>query len=407
MTPRGWVFAAAVFIVPVGSFADPKVFLLIVVSLLLATLLWLGRRDGRVLPDIPWAAAWLALAILVWSGASILWSLDPARSFEKLIDLILVAGAAMLLFGAERRLSPLDSDAFGIALAAGLAIYFILLATQIATDGGLIRWLHGLEAESTDEVMSTLVRGISVAALLIWSALVYLYRAGHTRLGLVFALAALGLLWATTATSAALSASLGAVAFLALVKLPARAARWAACLAAVWALAAPLILGAATHQIDPGRMMQNQADPSIVHRLLIWRFTADKIMERPILGYGLRAARNIPGGRQKVELGGYAHPVERDILSVHPHNGPSQWWLELGLPGALLGALTVFFLFRWPAQFKDSSIRALLVGQLTTAYGIFNLSFGAWQTWWLVALVLVAFTAAVAVQGVERSASSP
>ncbi len=111
----------------------------------------------------------------------------------------------------------------------------------------------------------------------------------------------------------------------------------------------------------------------------------------------------IPRGREKVLLGGKTRAFERDIFSVHPHNGPLEWWLELGLPGAVLGALAVFLLFRWPERFRDPVVRSLLVGQLTTAYGIFNLSFGAWQTWWLVALVLAAFVAAVVVEGVQAT----
>ena len=75
-------------------------------------------------------------------------------------------------------------------------------------------------------------------------------------------------------------------------------------------------------------------------------------------------------------------------------------WMKVLLP---LGALAVFLLFRWPERIRDPVVRSLLVGQLTTAYGIFNLSFGAWQTWWLVALVLAAFVAAVVVEGVQAT----
>ena len=402
MTPRGIALAVAAFALPVGSFAEPKVFLLILALVLIVTLLWLGRKDGRAMPDFPWGAAWLALAILVWSGASTWWSLDPAHTLKKLIDLFLVGMGALLLFGAERRLAPSDRNVFGIALAGGLAIFFLLQWSELATNGALVHWIHGLARESAQEPMSKLVRGLSVATLLTWSAVVYFERAGRRGLGLAFGLAALGTLWATTATAAALSASLGALVCLALVRLPAGAVRWAACLAALWVLAAPLVLGAVTKATDPGRIMQNQANLSVVHRLVIWRFASDKIMERPLLGYGLRASRVIPGGSEKVLLGGKTRRFERDIFSVHPHNGPLEWWLELGLPGAVLGALTVFLLFQWPARFTDPMVRALVVGQLMTAFGILNLSFGVWQTWWLVALLLAAFVTTIMLEGAQR-----
>ncbi len=407
VTPRGIILAVVAFALSVGGFAEPKVFLLVLALPLVAVLVWLGRKDGRALPDFPWAAAWLVLVILIWAGASSWWSLDAAQSLGKTIDLALVGIGALLLFGAERRLPPGDRNVFGIALAVGLVVFFILQWSELATDGVLIRWVHTLRPESTQDVTSKLVRGITVATLLTWSAMVYFHRAGRTGLGLALGLAALVTLWVSTATSAAVAASLGAVACLALIRLPAGAVRWAAGLAALWVIAAPLVLGAATTAIDLDRYTQNPPNHSAVHRLVIWRFASGKIMERPFLGHGLRASRVIPGGREKVLLGGTSPRVERDIFSVHPHNGPLEWWLELGLPGAVLGALAVFLLFRWPERIGDPVVRALLVGQLTTAYGIFNLSFGAWQTWWLVALVLAAFVAAIVTEGAERTGAEP
>ncbi len=403
MTPRGIALAAAAFALSVGGFGEPKIVLLVLALLLVVILLWLGRKEGRALPDFPWGAAWLVLAVLVWAGASSMWSLAPARSLAKLIDLSLVGTAALLLFGAPRGLAPREREVFGKALACGLVMFFLLQWSEIATDGGLIRWLHGLGEQGTQMAMSNLVRGISVSTLLIWPAMVYLRRAGRPGLGLAFGLAVLVTLWASPATSAALSASLGAVACLVLIRLPAGAVRWVAGLAAVWALAVPLALGVATKAVDPDRYLQSGVKSSAVHRLVIWRFASDKIMERPFLGHGLRASRVIQGGREQVLLGGKNRRFEVDIFSVHPHNGPLQWWLELGLPGAVLGALAVYLLFRWPARFGDPVVRALLVGQLTTAYGIFNLSFGAWQTWWLMTLVLAALVTAIVLEGARRT----
>ena len=144
MTPRGIILAVMAFALSVGSFAEPKVFLIVLALQLVAVLLWLGRKDGRALPDFPWAAAWLVLVILIWAGASSWWSLDAAQSLSKTIDLALVGIGALLLFGAERRLPPGDRNVFGIALAVGLVVFFILQWSELATDGVLIRWLPSL-----------------------------------------------------------------------------------------------------------------------------------------------------------------------------------------------------------------------------------------------------------------------
>jgi hypothetical protein len=66
-----------------------------------------------------------------------------------------------------------------------------------------------------------------------------------------------------------------------------------------------------------------------------------------------------------------------------------QWWLELGLPGAALGAAALFWLFHQIARVAiDRVEQGLLVGQMTAAIIISGLSYGAWQSWWLAGLIL-------------------
>ncbi|MDH3236156.1 MAG: O-antigen ligase family protein, partial [Alphaproteobacteria bacterium] len=205
------------------------------------------------------------------------------------------------------------------------------------------------------------------------------------------------------ATAAALALSVGAIACAAFIALPRRAVGVLAALAAVWVLTAPLTMKGVTAAAENTRVDQGALKDSATHRLAIWRFTSSKILERPLLGYGLRAGRKVPGGDQMVMLPQGGRLAERRVFSMHPHNGPLEWWLELGLPGAALGALVVFLLFRWPQRIADRATRALVVGQLVTAFGIFNLSFGAWQVWWLVALILAALVTMIVIECAERT----
>ena len=404
MTLRGIVFSVAAFTLPLGSFAAPKVFLIGFAPLLIIILLWLGHRDGRAVPSFPWGAAWLAFAILVWAGASYWWSLDPAHSLKKLADLSLVAIAALVLFGIDRQLSPRERLFFGAALTVGLVLFLALLWSDIGTHGALSRLFHDGAGKTTEGLMSKLNRGISIVALLTWTAIIFFYSVGRMGLGLVLGVAAIVTFWASTANSAAVSASLGCLTCLALVKMPTRAVSWVAGFAALWVFVAPFALGGVTNLIDSTERIQNPAFFSAVHRLIIWRFSADKILERPLLGVGLRASRNIPGANTKVIIGeNNGRARKAAVFSLHPHNGPIEWWLELGLPGAALGAIVIFCLFQWPKRIRDPVVRALVVGQLITAFGIFNLSFGAWQTWWLIGLVLAAFMAAVVLEGEQRT----
>ena len=123
---------------------------------------------------------------------------------------------------------------------------------------------------------------------------------------------------------------------------------------------------------------------------MIWRFVADRISERPILGWGFNSSRVIPGRDDRLD-------VSEPALPLHPHNAALQWWLELGAPGAILGTALILWLMRAIGRARASIVgKASAAGLVLSAVTVSFLSYGIWQSWWLAALWLVgAFMAAL------------
>ena len=117
-----------------------------------------------------------------------------------------------------------------------------------------------------------------------------------------------------------------------------------------------------------------------VHRLIIWRFTSERIAERPAFGWGLNSSQAIPGSE------GVFGPFAQ-ALPLHPHNAALQLWLELGVVGAALGSALIATIFvairRTASSPADTAFAWALV---LAAMVICSLSYGIWQTWWLAAL---------------------
>ncbi|MBC8241090.1 MAG: O-antigen ligase family protein [Alphaproteobacteria bacterium] len=128
-----------------------------------------------------------------------------------------------------------------------------------------------------------------------------------------------------------------------------------------------------------------------LHRLHIWHFTAQRIVEAPVLGWGMDASRRIPGGDTGLPGGGNA-------MGLHPHNASLQIWLELGATGAILWAVLLAGLWFRAGALGRRSQRAVATGLLLAGLTVANLSFGIWQTWWLVALSLGGIMFALAVR---------
>jgi O-antigen ligase len=133
---------------------------------------------------------------------------------------------------------------------------------------------------------------------------------------------------------------------------------------------------------------------SAIHRLVIWRFVADRIADRPLFGWGMDASRAIPGGEAQASdvMPAVKLPAGATMLPLHPHDAALQWRLELGLPGALL-CVVVLGLVLWRVADRarmPPPPRALALGYAASVLTIAMLSFGAWQAWWLSALWLTA-----------------
>ncbi|SVE56779.1 uncharacterized protein METZ01_LOCUS509633, partial [marine metagenome] len=126
-----------------------------------------------------------------------------------------------------------------------------------------------------------------------------------------------------------------------------------------------------------------------VHRFVIWQFAAEQIMERPVFGWGLNAARVFPGGDAELLLlttpeGGQ---ITGPALPLHTHNALIQIWLELGLVGVALFAILLAVAVRAiPRMPSDRAGPAAALAVMTTGFVIAQLGFGFWQGWWLATL---------------------
>lgn len=117
------------------------------------------------------------------------------------------------------------------------------------------------------------------------------------------------------------------------------------------------------------------------HRLLIWQFTADKIAERPLLGWDFNSSKTIPGNTSSLGIGPTALPL-------HPHNVWLQWWLELGVVGAIFGAVLIGGT-AWRLREPDlaRAERTISLALLVAMFLIGGVAYGAWQSWWIAAIL--------------------
>jgi O-antigen ligase len=258
-----------------------------------------------------------------------------------------------------------------------------MAALELATHGAL----GALVSERAYQSTRLNQASVSFAILLAPASVVLVYR-GRAVFAVMIATATTAAIFALSGTSAKAAVVAGLVVGLLLYLGQMRAAYAAAVVSLILIITAPLSF--ARFERFPG--FTETADGikvSAGHRLMIWSFAGERIAERPLAGWGLDAARGIPGGKDPIRPG-------ETWLPLHPHNAPLQVWLELGVPGAVLFALLVALLWyglatvAWPRIFVAAAGTSLAIGLIASLA-----TYGIWQEWWVATLWFSLFSVLV------------
>jgi O-antigen ligase len=351
-----------------------------------------GRAVARSLRGLAPLAA-LLLLLALWATASALWSILPRHSLADGLRFVLIAAGGIVLIAAARTLAQEERRYVGAAAALGLGLAIALLLFEVASGAALARLIAG-----RPQSLMRYDRGATTLVLALWPALAATGQRGIERAAIALAAAATVFMLKSDAASLAL-----VVGFLVLA-VAWRAPRFAAAMMALGLVLAAIALPLATPG-DRTVLALRHDVPAIkwsgIHRLLIWRFTADRIGERPILGWGMDASRALPGGKTRFadRFPDARIPADAQALPLHPHNAVLQWEVELGIPGTIL-CLAVVAWGLWRVGFAPAlapGVRAGALAWAASALVVALLAYGIWQAWWLSCLFLTAATYAASV----------
>nr|WP_314072168.1 O-antigen ligase family protein [uncultured Roseococcus sp.] len=382
MISPSWALTAALAVAPFAVVLQNRVMAPIALAGMAgcAVLGWL--RGWR--PSAPPALAWAAISLLAWMIVSALWAPEAGRALDgaaRLAVSLLLAVLAADALSVEAP-SPRIAQAAAIGVAIGIAAAGFDHLSGNALRGsvrGLPAWDVTLSfgLKNAAAVLALLLPlGVFANALPLWP---------RVALGVVGGAVVLAL-----PGDSAKIAVLAGLAFGLAGSWRPRLTRGALALGTtVLVLGLPWILQALL-PLDAGRLPESAA-----HRLLIWDFVAQRIQEAPFLGWGMDASRAIPGGTGNPDaatLAAFGLTAKREwfagaqLLPLHPHNLALQVWLELGAIGALLMAGLL-------AMLALASRGGAACGAYAAGLVIAMLSYGAWQYWWVAALLLATIAA--------------
>jgi len=324
----------------------------------------------------------VAAVLLAWALASALWSLDPGLSLERSLRLFLMIALATVVAIVLPNVRVGKRGALIIAGAILCASGLIVLDTAL----GLSIGPH--LAKGGDPYDRT---GPLFVLLLLPTFTIIDGRFGRkVAVSLVLLSVVAVLLLSNKASVLALVLGLGAWGLFMILRRYGPQIAVAAIL--VFSVVQPLGMTAFHSEIRDWSLASD-AEPGIRHRAYIWSFSAEKAMERPWLGWGIGTSRSIPGGdtqaifrRQDGTIAG-----QGEAIPLHPHNAFVQIFLEMGLIGMALVALTLSVAgYRFARLLQPAGLLGPGIAFIVSALTISSISFGAWQGWWVSAQLLVA-----------------
>ena len=398
----------AILYIPIGLFASKGLAPLFATAVVFCLSLKIWQT--RTFPWISGPVSYTLLILVSWSLISWFWSIAPNETLKTGISLAATFLGAIALFSISTSFGMQEKRALQNGLLIGGLLGFSLIAFEFATNAWLAKFLFfnlallknpdipsystfifSVYGDSTPVMNS----GMAATTLFFFPWAMAIKDRFSLKIFSPAILVGAALILMTYADAVKLSFAVAGIAYLAALAWP-RGIPGIMCIAIIiGSLSAPLIPGLLPNPLVPSKNLQ-WFSPSSAHRILIWKNTVGHIKEKPLLGSGLDATRNLYNSKDRILYkfpsslsNGVAYQVMYEPIPLHPHNAILQLWVELGAVGALIGL--GLFLAILNAIYRGLSLRtdrAVSLGMFSAAISLASISFGIWQGWWLSAILL-------------------
>jgi O-antigen ligase len=311
-------------------------------------------------------------ALLLWCGIASIWGFDLIGSLFLLLRIGAIFAAALVLFAIARGLDGRVRESLGNWLLAGILIALVLMVVERLFGYPINEAYFGVSSEEAN-YLSRLNRGTTAMVMMAWPAMALLWRRGSVW-GVAILCAAVAAMLGLMESNSAILGAIAGVATALVSLLHRKAGRAMVVLVTIVALAGTTL--AAQEMFRRDWQNAEWLDGSARHRVEIWNYTADWIVQKPLTGWGFDASRAFKNDHLSDGKG------TRALLPLHPHNAPLQILLELGAVGAaIVFVLLMLFAGRISRLPRPERIcgQALFVSTLAISCA----AYGLWQNQWL------------------------
>lgn len=333
-------------------------------------------------PAILFAATLSALMF-----ASYFWAYDPGGVLSRALKTTGIFAGGILLLAACARLPDDVLPKLGTALVAAGCFVCSYMLFESLTDYPFYRTFNP-DAPAGDKFWP-FFQNKSVGAITLLAPALLAFSSPKWVRSAFVVLLFLFLAITTNQTSQAVIL-IGLAAFIVPLYRPKLFWIYAVCVAAL-VIFAPLIAQVLfVNFAELGQKNEWLLHSSASMRLEIWDFVARKVLESPILGFGLEATRAMTFDSKTLYFA--------TNTVMHPHNGALQIWIEFGAVGAILTTIGLLTLLRHIYVLPDKHAQRLYLTGFSMAFFVILVAWGLWQGWLIGLLFLLSALLQLAVR---------
>lgn len=350
----------------------------------------------------------LELILITWVLITCSWSIAGTSAYIKFIPIFLLMTSTYLLCNTGLFAKEEFKKIIFTPLLLGTILAIIIFLIEYKTSGIISETFRALIQKTKRKhfALYDLDRGCCVLSLLSWVCLYYLLGMRKYIFAGCYAIAILYILSISDSLAGFLCYLLAIVVFCAIYLSKLYLINLAIICVVIAATMMPIFanLQSPRELSDSAKFLPDSAK----HRLFIWKFTSEKILEKPILGYGFNASAEFSEAKNNkenkiIEYNNYKWAS----LPLHPHNNFMQIFFECGIIGIILFTLAlVKQLLRIKTVYNKE--RNLLWSSCAVAcfanyLAIGMISYSMWQMWWLgmFSLSMLLFSIIIGQQKIE------
>ena len=389
--PLYFLTATAAIAIPASFYIHRALAPLFVICAVLSLIHWYAnRRCYRMHTTLALGIAFAALAV-----ESAFWTIGLTDTLKTALALALAVCGAFLTVSFANAISSRSKAIFVAGFVWGglisISCFVVLVGWHELRHA--IAALGEPQGANTVAYWNPLKVGLTVTSLLLWPWSLLAYQTLDKRYVLpIVGLAAAVILFAG-ADSPKIALVVGTTVAILSYVLRRKMVHGLAAFTVIVLAAIPIMIGTLTDPRSPDAKYEYLSS-SAIHRIFIWQTAANNIFERPILGHGFDASRNLDDAKTSSRIE-FLPTTSRtwyilsEAIPLHPHNLFLQVWLELGAVGALiLGAFLVSAIYSIARKFSRPIEQAMTLGVFTHILVVALISYGAWQSWWIAAEIL-------------------